>query len=252
MSLDYPMPKNRSYKVLVDADLLMEFLHNRSPFAEDFEFLLRQLLKGSSHVNPYITSRTFNYIEAGHEDSDVAQETAEFFRVCFEQNILQVDEYVLSQARDSKFPDFESAVEHICAQVYSFDAIVTHDPANYPEASIPIWSVFNLKERLVLENSYTNPSLKTKLHELHPLSNIAIAVVEIIKQDSGIYIFAQYTHYLRLLNVQAKYDAAFVMNEAYLRACKALDAGKEITNYSAWLRATGFYIARELSRSGKK
>jgi DNA-directed RNA polymerase specialized sigma24 family protein len=57
---------------------------------------------------------------------------------------------------------------------------------------------------------------------------------------------------LRQFKLQDKYDTAFILNEAYIRTRKALDAGMEITNYWAWIRSTNFNIIRELNRAETK
>jgi predicted nucleic acid-binding protein len=248
MTLDYSMPTNRSYKVLVDADLLMEFIYHRRPFFEDIEFLLQQL-EELSHVNPYITNRALNHIEAGDDNSDLAQETAECLRYYFGQNILQVNEDIFSEARYSNFPDFESAIEHLCAQRYGFDAIITHNPTNYPGASVPIWSVCDLKKKLNLDPSCSNLRSGT---EPQPLSALDRVFSETLREKGLLAVFVSYTKAIRQYQLHQKYDAAFVLNEVYLRACKALDAGKEITNYSAWMRENGFDIVRELSQTEKQ
>jgi DNA-directed RNA polymerase specialized sigma24 family protein len=104
-------------------------------------------------------------------------------------------------------------------------------------------------------NSHFNPkpvdNSKTFVFRTEPKSRPGLdeAASEMLKPGSGNSILAQYTSYLKKFNLQRKCDAAFVFNEAYLRACKALDAGKEISNYSAWMRVTGYNYVRELSRA---
>jgi DNA-directed RNA polymerase specialized sigma24 family protein len=86
--------------------------------------------------------------------------------------------------------------------------------------------------------------------KLHP--GLYEAISEILKPGSDNGLLAQYTKFLKKFRLHSNYDAAFVLNESYVRACKSLDAGKKISNYSAWMRKTGYNFVRELSRDEKK
>ena len=57
---------------------------------------------------------------------------------------------------------------------------------------------------------------------------------------------------LRQYHLNRKYDPVYVVNEAYIRACQAVDRGKEIKNFPGWIRITCTYIIRELSREDRK
>jgi DNA-directed RNA polymerase specialized sigma24 family protein len=78
------------------------------------------------------------------------------------------------------------------------------------------------------------------------------AFAEILKQGSTHEVFIACTKALRQYHLEGMYDAAFVLNNTYLRALKALEKGKEITNYPAWIRATNFHSVQELSKAEKK
>jgi hypothetical protein len=75
---------------------------------------------------------------------------------------------------------------------------------------------------------------------------------EILKPDSNNSVFVACTIVLKRFNLHNRYDAAFVLNEAYMRTRKALEAGQTISNYPAWLKSANFNIVRELSRAEKK
>ena len=65
-------------------------------------------------------------------------------------------------------------------------------------------------------------------------------------------IFVLISSYIRQNHLQGKYDAMFVLNEAYLRAYSAIRNGREISNYSAWIRLTSSRIVQELRRDERK
>ena len=161
-------PISGKYRALLDSDILLELLHNRSPFVEEAEHLFDQIREDNS-VELYITDRVLKRIVVEHEDIQHALKVADYVQKSFEQNIIQVSEFIKTQAREVKFPDFESAIEHVCAEEYELDAIITQNPSNYPNASIPIWSVSNLEERVVLEKRLAIP-LKNSLLPEHLLA----------------------------------------------------------------------------------
>jgi RNA polymerase sigma factor (sigma-70 family) len=48
------------------------------------------------------------------------------------------------------------------------------------------------------------------------------------------------------------YKSTEILHEAYLRTIKALDEGKEIGNYSAWLRQVCLNVIRELAKKTRR
>ena len=157
-------PISGKYRALLDSDILLELLNNRSPFVEEAEHLFEQLREDNS-VELYITDRALRRIVCEHRNLQHALKVADYFQKSFEQNIIQVSEFIKTQAREVKFPDFESAIEHVCAEEYELDAIITQNPSNYPNASIAIWSVSKLEERVVLEKQLATPLKNSLLHE---------------------------------------------------------------------------------------
>ncbi|MEO1395988.1 MAG: hypothetical protein AAFV90_24085 [Cyanobacteria bacterium J06634_5] len=154
------------YRALLDSDILLELLHNRSPFVEDAELLLEQLGKRDS-IELYITDRTLRRIIAEHEDISHAIQVAGYFREVFAGKILHVSDSLLSKAKKTGLPDFESSIEIVCTEEYELNAIITNNPSNYPDTIIPIWSVSNLEKRTTLEEYLSLSVLEELLHS-HP------------------------------------------------------------------------------------
>lgn len=53
---------------------------------------------------------------------------------------------------------------------------------------------------------------------------------------------------LKQYRLIGRYDAAFILNEAYMRGVNAINNGQEIKNHLAWLRQTSRNVIKELSR----
>jgi len=71
--------------------------------------------------------------------------------------------------------------------------------------------------------------------------------------DSRAFSFkANIKNRIRQFNLTSQLDANEVINEAYKRAIAAIDRGKEIEYWQAWLKVTCFNIVREQSRARKR
>lgn len=73
-----------------------------------------------------------------------------------------------------------------------------------------------------------------------------------ILADKNNAIFVACSFGLRQHNLTRTYDEAFVINEAYLRICKAIANNKTIANYPGWIRLTCRHVIKELSRAAQK
>jgi RNA polymerase sigma factor (sigma-70 family) len=64
----------------------------------------------------------------------------------------------------------------------------------------------------------------------------------------GAVIFSFIRRTLQNYKLDTKYNEKEILNEVFIRALKALESGKTITNLQAWVRGTSLNIIRELSR----
>lgn len=142
------------YRILLDADILLELLHNRSPFVEEAEQLCKRLQE-SEHIDFFITDQALKRIEVYAPSFKEYINFAHFLSGGFDQNIISVNAHIIEKARRLYFPDFDSATEYVCAKEHDLDAIITQNPSNYTGADIPIWSISNLDTRIVFENQFT-------------------------------------------------------------------------------------------------
>jgi hypothetical protein len=82
--------------------------------------------------------------------------------------------------------------------------------------------------------------------------NLEIAAI-LNPKDSRAYSFKAYVkNRIRQFHLKEHLNPNEVINEAYKRAIAAVEAGKEIQNWQAWLKTTCFNIIRERSRANKK
>jgi predicted nucleic acid-binding protein len=124
-------------RVLIDTNVVLDFLQEREPFVENAARLFERIDVGE--IEGFITATTITNIycivrrTAGRA---VAQDA--ITQVLSDLNICAVDLEVLEQALALNFEDFEDAVQYACAIVYGVDAIVTRDASGFTNAEIPV------------------------------------------------------------------------------------------------------------------
>lgn len=134
-------------RVLVDTNILLDFLLEREPFLHDAEALFQVI--GSGQIVAYVSATTLTdifYIARRHTQSiDRARQAVAITLAAME--ICSVDRAVLELALASATSDFEDAVQVACAVIQGLDAIVTRD-ATFSATSVPVLSVSQVLQQL--------------------------------------------------------------------------------------------------------
>ena len=135
-------------KVLVDTNVLLDFLLEREPFKKDAEELFAAI--DSGQIIGYVTATTLTdifYIARKHTRSlELAREAV--FSILEIMTISPVNRNVLEAAFVSGLTDFEDAVQIYSAIAQNLDAIITRDAKGFVSSTIPIYSVRELLKRL--------------------------------------------------------------------------------------------------------
>jgi hypothetical protein len=140
------------YKILFDADLILDAVMNRTKSAKDVKALLDSSYQS---MRLYLTDVGLQKISAYtycikncHISEVVVGWLQEQMQIC------TIDQTLLEDARYLSLDDFESAVELACLRNYQLDAIVTNKPENFMAISHQsyIWSFADLWLRIDLES----------------------------------------------------------------------------------------------------
>ncbi|MBE9066307.1 PIN domain-containing protein [Leptolyngbya cf. ectocarpi LEGE 11479] len=127
-------------KILIDTNLILDFLLERQPFFKDAEALF-QLIK-INQITGYVTATTLTdifYITKRHTKSlEKANQAVSVILDALQ--ISPVNRQVLELALCSSTPDFEDAVQAACAITQGLDALVTRD-ADFVTELVPLLSV---------------------------------------------------------------------------------------------------------------
>lgn len=124
-------------RVLIDTNVVLDFLQEREPFVENAARLFERV--DAEEIEGFIAATTITniyYIVRRAAGRVVAQDA--ITQVLSDLNICAVDLKVLEQALALNFEDFEDAVQYACAVVHGVDAIVTRDVSGFINAEIPV------------------------------------------------------------------------------------------------------------------
>jgi predicted nucleic acid-binding protein len=135
-------------RVLIDTNIVLDFLLQREPFFQDAELLFQAINAGE--VVGYVTATTLTdifYISRRHTRStekarQAVSETLTAMVIC------PVDRAVLELAFDSGLDDFEDAVQIFSAVAQALEAIVTRDTQGFLSSPIPVLSVQELLQQV--------------------------------------------------------------------------------------------------------
>jgi predicted nucleic acid-binding protein len=126
-------------RVLIDTNIVLDFLQEREPFVEAAAQLFKRIDAGE--IEGFITATTITniyYIIRKAAGSEVAIDA--IIQIMTDLHICAVERNVLEQAIALNFQDFEDAVQYACAIGYGVDAIITRDISGFINSEIPVMS----------------------------------------------------------------------------------------------------------------
>ena len=121
-------------RILIDTNVILDFLQEREPFVENASKLFERIDAGE--IEGFIVATTITniyYIVRRAAGRVVARDA--IMQVLSDLNICAVNLEILEQALAL---NFEDAVQYACAVVHSVDVIVTRDASGFVNAEIPI------------------------------------------------------------------------------------------------------------------
>jgi predicted nucleic acid-binding protein len=124
-------------RVLIDTNIVLDFLQEREPFVDNAARLFHRIDAGE--LEGFIAATTITniyYIIRKVAGKAVAQDA--ITQVLSDLTICAVDLEVLEQALALNFEDFEDAVQYACAIVHRVDAIITRDLSGFINSEIPV------------------------------------------------------------------------------------------------------------------
>jgi predicted nucleic acid-binding protein len=140
-------------RVLIDTNILLDFLLQREPFFQDAELLFDTINSGLVVGCVAATTLTDIFYIAQKHTRSIEQARQAVAEVLTVMTIFPVDRAVLESAFNSGLTDFEDAVQIFCAVTQGLDAILTRDKRGFASSPIPVLAVGELLQQLGSKNS---------------------------------------------------------------------------------------------------
>jgi predicted nucleic acid-binding protein len=135
-------------RVLIDTNIVLDYLLEREQFLKDAEALFNAI--DSGQVIGYVTATTLTdiFYIARRQTRSVELARQAVSTTLAVMVIASVNRAILEAAFASELADFEDAVQIHCAVSQGLDAIVTRDTQDFSGSVIPVLSVPQLLKRL--------------------------------------------------------------------------------------------------------
>lgn len=127
-------------KILLDTDVILDFLLDRKPFSDD---TLRVLLKCENKelqafVTPVIVANTYYLLRQKASHAYVIEQLKILLKII---SVLSMDQKQVLSALESKFTDFEDALQYFSAlQNTKIEAILTRNGKDFKYAELPVFT----------------------------------------------------------------------------------------------------------------
>jgi predicted nucleic acid-binding protein len=138
-----------TFRVFVDADIILDLLLSRQPFLSPARalFLLIQKKGIEGYTSPLILSNLFYILRKG---SSGPQAVSALRRMRLILRVLPMDERTVDLALASSFTDLEDAFQYYAAVDQNLDALITRNKKDYRSSELP---VLNAEEFVTLYRS---------------------------------------------------------------------------------------------------
>ncbi len=126
--------------VLIDTDVLLDFYLDRKPFSEDsLQLLLKcEQKQFRAFITPVIIANTY-YILRRHATHHYVVERLQILLNTI--SVLAMDQKQVLAALESKFTDFEDALQYFSAvNSNKIDAIITRNIKDFKKSALPVFT----------------------------------------------------------------------------------------------------------------
>ena len=125
-------------RLLIDSDVILDFFFDREPFAKYASYVLSELeqRKSQGYVTPVIISNVYYLLRKNSTHNHVIKKLNQLMTLT---DILLIDKQVVLNAMNSKFRDYEDALQnYACEHFGKIDLIVTRNIRDFQYSEIGI------------------------------------------------------------------------------------------------------------------
>lgn len=129
-------------KLFLDSDVLLDFFLLRQPFFEDAKQIMIFCESGkiTGFISPIVISNIYYLMRKTYSNAE-CMDKLRFLLDFFE--IAELNKKSVLTAVDSKFSDFEDALQNYAAEQNKVDLIVTRNNKDYKHSNLPVMSPEN-------------------------------------------------------------------------------------------------------------
>ncbi len=124
--------------VLIDTDVILDFFFNRKPFADQAAIILNYCANKqlNGYVTPVIISNSYYILRRTASHQKVIDKLKLLLSII---DILTIDKESIEKALNSKFKDFEDALQNYAAESYGkIDVIITRNTKDFKKSEIAV------------------------------------------------------------------------------------------------------------------
>ncbi|MCF8201573.1 MAG: PIN domain-containing protein [Crocinitomicaceae bacterium] len=127
-------------RILIDSDVILDLLLDRKPFCEDSLAIIyaceQKQLQG--FVTPVIIANVYYIFRQKASHVTVTEQLKLLLNII---SVLNMDQKQVLAALDSKFTDFEDALQYFSAiQSNKVDVIITRNTSDYKKSTLPVFT----------------------------------------------------------------------------------------------------------------
>lgn len=126
------------HKILIDTDVILDFFFDRKPFSDDATklFMLCEKKVISGFVTPLIMSNLYYLLRRVAKHEKVIDNLKMLLSI---MDVAEVKKENIFEALNSKFKDFEDAIQNFSAQSHpEIQVIVTRNSKDFKESSLSV------------------------------------------------------------------------------------------------------------------
>lgn len=137
-------------RVLVDTDVVIDFLMAREPFAQWAREIFE--LNAQRKIQCYVASITpLNVFYVARKTTSLEDRLRIIQQLLLQVEVTAIGREILLRAFDFGFSDYEDAVQYACAEASGVEAIITRNSSDYKDATLPVFSPTDFLAKLKLQ-----------------------------------------------------------------------------------------------------
>ena len=126
--------------VLVDTNIVLDWLLEREPFLQHAKDILKPCLTGD--INGHLVSHTLlNVFYITRKHKSVAERKEILLLLCEKFNVIGINkEMITASLKNQAWDDLEDGLQMQCAAVENLDCIITRDPEGFTTSKVKVYS----------------------------------------------------------------------------------------------------------------